>query len=89
MLQSIITRKGQTTIPKKIREFLNLKPNDKLYYIVEDMKVVLKPIHGDILQLKGSVPPKEQPADFEKSHLYSVERFSDLAKIAKKIAEED
>jgi len=83
MLQSIITRKGQTTIPKEIRDFLNLKPNDKLFYIVEDSKVVLKPIHGDILQLRGSVPPKERPADFEKI------RQETRKKIAQKIAAED
>ena len=83
MLQSIITRKGQTTIPKEIRDFLNLKPNDKLFYIVEDSKVVLKPIHGDILQLRGSVPPKERPADFEKI------RQKTRKKIAQKIAEGD
>ena len=83
MLQSIITRKGQTTIPKEIRDFLNLKPNDKLFYIFEDSKVVLKPIHGDILQLRGSVPPKERPADFEKI------RQETRKKIAQKVAEGD
>ena len=61
MLQSIITRKGQTTIPKEIRELLNLKPNDRLFYIVEGTKVFLKPLHGDILELRGSVPAKNQP----------------------------
>lgn len=81
MLQSVITRKGQTTIPKEIREFLRLKPNDKLFYIVEDSKVILKPIHGDILQLRGSVPSRERLADFEKI------RETTRKQIAKKIAE--
>jgi AbrB family looped-hinge helix DNA binding protein len=66
MLQSVITRKGQTTIPKEIREFLKLKPNDKLFYIVEEDKVVLKPIHGDILDLRGSVPSHDRLTDFNK-----------------------
>jgi len=65
MLQSVITRKGQTTIPKEIRNLLNLKPNDKVFYIIEGQRVVLKPLHGDILELRGSVPSKELPADFE------------------------
>jgi AbrB family looped-hinge helix DNA binding protein len=81
MLQSVITRKGQTTIPKEIREFLRLKPNDKLFYIVEDSKVILKPIHGDILQLRGSVPSRERLADFEKI------RETTRKQIAKEIAE--
>ena len=66
MHQSVITRKGQTTIPKEIRTFLNLEPNDKLFYIIEGEKVVLKPLRGDILELRGSVPAKDQSADFDK-----------------------
>lgn len=66
MLQSVITRKGQTTIPKEIREFLKLKPNDKLFYIVEEDRVVLKPLHGDILELRGSVPSTDRLTDFDK-----------------------
>ena len=66
MLQSVITRKGQTTIPKEIRELLKLKPNDRLFYIVEESKVILKPIHGNILELRGSVPSKEPDVDFDK-----------------------
>lgn len=65
MLQSVITRKGQTTIPKEIREFLKLKPNDKLFYIVEEDRVVLKPIHGDILELRGSVLSSDRLTDYD------------------------
>ena len=65
MLQSIITSKGQTTIPKKIRELLNLKPNDRLFYLIEGGTVILKPLHGDILELRGSVPTPGRPADFD------------------------
>ncbi len=65
MLQSVVTSKGQTTIPKEIRELLKLKPKDRLYYLIEEGKVVLKPLHGDILELRGSVPPKRRPEDFE------------------------
>jgi AbrB family looped-hinge helix DNA binding protein len=65
MLQSVITRKGQTTIPKEIREFLKLKPNDKLFYIVEEDRVVLKPIHGDILELRGSVLSNDRLTDYD------------------------
>jgi bifunctional DNA-binding transcriptional regulator/antitoxin component of YhaV-PrlF toxin-antitoxin module len=44
---------------------LNLKPNDKIFYIIEGQKVVLKPLHGDILELRGSVPSQGRTADFE------------------------
>ena len=65
MLQSVVTSKGQTTIPKEIRELLKLKPKDRLFYLVEDGKVILKPLQGDILELRGSVPAREQPEDFD------------------------
>jgi len=81
MHQSVITRKGQTTIPKEIRTFLKLEPNDKLFYIVEGEKVVLKPLHGDILELRGSVPAKDHPADFD--NVLKTTR----KKVAKKIIE--
>jgi antitoxin PrlF len=81
MLQSVITRKGQTTIPKEIRKLLNLKPNDKLFYIVEENKVILKPIHGNILELRGSITSKEPKVDFDK--IRAITR----KKISKKIVE--
>jgi len=81
MHHSVITRKGQTTIPKAIRTFLKLEPNDKLFYIVEDKKVVLKPLHGDILELRGSVSAKDQPTDFDK--VLKITR----KKVAKKLIE--
>jgi AbrB family looped-hinge helix DNA binding protein len=65
MPQAIITRKGQTTIPKEIRAFLKIKPNDKLFYITEGDKVVLKPLCGDIIELRGSIPAKDQPTNFK------------------------
>jgi AbrB family looped-hinge helix DNA binding protein len=80
--QSVITRKGQTTIPKEIRTFLKLEPNDKIFYLVEGEKVVLKPLRGDILELRGSVPAKDQPTDFDKV-LKTVRK-----KVAKKIVED-
>ena len=83
MVQSIVTSKGQTTIPKKIREFLKVHPNDRLFYLLEDGKVVLRPIHGNILELRGSVPAKGEPGDFEDI------RASARKALAKKIVEEE
>lgn len=40
---STITSKGQTTVPKEIRDKLKLKPGDKIEYVVdEDGQVTLK-----------------------------------------------
>lgn len=36
-----MTSKGQTTIPKEIRDHLNLKPGDQITYTVEGDRVVI------------------------------------------------
>ena len=81
MYKSTVTRKGQTTIPKKIRELLAIKPNDKLFYIIEEDKVVLKPLQGNILELKGSVACNKKSSDPLKI------RKATLKKISKNIVE--
>lgn len=54
MPTSLMTLKGQTTIPKKIREYLNLHPGDKVDFVVnESGKVVLEPASCDIKELEG------------------------------------
>ncbi len=64
---STLTSKGQTTIPKEVREFLHLKPNDTIVYIPEGERVFLKPIKGTILDLKGVVRhPIKRTVDFLK-----------------------
>jgi len=83
VLQSVMTSKGQTTIPKEIRKLLNLKPKDRLFYLVEEGKVVLKPLHGDILELRGSVPAKERPEDFD------AIRAATRKAVAKKIVKQE
>ena len=66
MLYSTLTSKGQTTIPKSVRRFLNLSPNDKIVYAIDPQKkqVALIPLHGTILDLRGSVPHKTGTIDF-------------------------
>jgi len=79
---SVLTRKWQTTIPKDIRNLLGLNPNDKILYLIEGKKVVLKPLKGNILDLRGSVATKEKPIDFTKL------RDTTRKKVARKILEE-
>ncbi len=79
---SVLTKKWQTTIPKDIRNLLGLKPNDKILYLIEGKRVVLKPLKGNILDLRGSVTTKRKPIDFKKL------RDDTKKKIARKIIEE-
>jgi len=83
MLESIVTSKGQTTIPKEIRAFLKLKPKDRLFYFIEEGKVILKPLQGDILELRGSVPARQLPEDFD------AVRAATRKTVAKKIVSQE
>ncbi len=51
---AVITVKGQTTIPKTIRNHLNLHPGDRLDFVIKgDGKVVLEPATLDVKELDG------------------------------------
>ena len=64
MATATLTQKGQITIPKKIRQTLNLKANDKIVFVMREGQIIIKPVR-DILSLCGVVPvTKEQ--DFNK-----------------------
>jgi len=58
MQTTTVTQKGQVTVPKKIREKLNIKPYDKVF--IKEAKGYIKifPTH-DILELAGSLKPKK------------------------------
>ena len=55
MSTSTITRKGQVTIPKEIRESLGIQEGDRVFFVQRGDEVVLKVLQGTILDLKGSV----------------------------------
>lgn len=62
---STLTQKGQTTIPKEIREFLGLKINDRLEFIIDHGVVELKPL-SSIEANFGRVKSKNKPEQFSK-----------------------
>jgi len=41
---STITQKGQVAIPKSIRDYFKLKKSDKLYFSIENNKIVAEPV---------------------------------------------
>ena len=65
MPESVITRKGQVTIPKEIRDHLKAKEGEKVAFFLRGDEVVLKVVRGNILSLKGSVKPRQRPEDME------------------------
>jgi antitoxin PrlF len=52
-VQSTITSKGQTTIPREVREALDLKPGDKLRYRIGDDGAVQLVRSRSILEAAG------------------------------------
>ncbi len=54
MPASLITSKGQTTIPKKIREHLRLNPGDRIDFVIDEKgKVTIEPATLDVRELEG------------------------------------
>jgi antitoxin PrlF len=53
-----ITSKGQLTLPKKIREKLNVHSGDKVEFLIdENDNIFILPVKTSVKELKGMVPP--------------------------------
>ncbi len=63
-MQSILTSKGQITIPKEIRDALQLAPGDKIEFILRGEEVILVPLRP-ARSLKGILPAPERPVSLE------------------------
>ena len=62
MSTSTLTSKGQTTIPKDIRERLNLHPGDRLEFVIDDDgRVLVLPASSDASELAGMLKPPGNP----------------------------
>lgn len=44
MLESTVTKKGQTTLPKSVRDSLGLQPGDRVRYVIMDGAVRILPV---------------------------------------------
>jgi AbrB family looped-hinge helix DNA binding protein len=66
MSSSILSSKGQTTIPKDIRKWLNLHPGDRLEFVIdEDGRVLVLPASIDASELAGMLKPPVRPVSVE------------------------
>jgi antitoxin PrlF len=58
-----LTSKGQITIPKQVRERLNLRAGDLVEFTMEgDDRVLLRPARGRVLDLEGALHRPGSPA---------------------------
>lgn len=55
-----LSSKGQITLPKEMREQLNLRPGDQMIYTVMDGQIVITPKNVDFNDLAGllGAPPR-------------------------------
>ncbi|WNM63857.1 AbrB/MazE/SpoVT family DNA-binding domain-containing protein [Candidatus Nitrospira neomarina] len=66
MAVATLTSKGQITLPKEIREQLQLQPGDRVEFLVEpDGRVTVWPVTSDVTILKGLIPKPKQPVTLE------------------------
>lgn len=60
MIESVLTSKGQTTIPKAVRDALAVRAGDRIRYVISDGEVLIlavRPISGLFGSLKHEGPP--------------------------------
>lgn len=60
--QSKITTKGQTTIPLEVREYLGLKPGDRINYVVDETGVRILAKNRRAVDLAGILGPPPRGA---------------------------
>ena len=62
MATATITSKGQTTIPKSVRERLRLKAGDRVEFVVrDDGTALMVPATIRVADLKGILSPPRKP----------------------------
>ncbi len=64
--ESVLSAKGQVTIPKEMREALNLRTGDQLIYSLVDGEIVVTPKNIDFKDLAGFLgDPPNGPATLD------------------------
>lgn len=64
MLESGVTSKGQTTLPKTVREILGVEAGDRIRYMIQDGEVRIRPVRP-ISRLFGIVEYDGPPVSLE------------------------
>ncbi len=68
-MEATLSNKNQATIPKLVREYLNLKPGDRFkFFLQPDGTVVILP-KIRTSRLKGSVPKLNRPISTEEMNI--------------------
>jgi AbrB family looped-hinge helix DNA binding protein len=76
-MQSVITSKFQTTIPKAVRERLKLSIHDSLEWKVDRGKIVVLPVQKNFLKYRNRIKtgPGKIDADIKQARQQRVEKY--------------
>ena len=74
MMHSMITKRGQTTIPRQVRDALHLQGGERITYEIRDEGVLIKP-HEGILANFGALKPSKDKLniDFKEARKQALE----------------
>ena len=74
MVKTILSSKGQVTIPKEVRDFLGLRAGDGVSFEIRGQQVMVKPLRRQTLEnLLGSLK-SEQPYLGREAEQQAMER---------------
>ena len=68
MIESTITKKGQTTLPKRVRDTLGVQPGARVRYIISDGEVRILPVRP-VSRLFGALRHDGPPVTLEQMEL--------------------
>lgn len=55
MLGTSMTSNGQVTVPKEVRDALDIHAGDKVYFVADKGRAIMVPVKGDIWSLRGAL----------------------------------
>ena len=74
-----LTSKGQVTIPKSVRNSLQLKAGDKLEFVLHRDSVEIIPIRGSVRDLKGMVARPDKVVGLDEMDRVIRERMAGIS----------
>lgn len=60
-----VTAKGQITLPKGVREYLQLRPGMRVQFILRDGRLQIEPLPDDVMKWYGALRREGGPTDLE------------------------
>jgi AbrB family looped-hinge helix DNA binding protein len=76
---STVKSDGQTLIPKVIRDYLHLRPGQRITFAIEaNGQVIVRPIRRDISELEGFLKQPTKPVTLEEMDAVIRRRGSEL-----------